>query len=185
MTQAQGKMEEKKSIKSISLTVLLILALILIVAMSYYIYTQKINTDKKISSLENIAISMQNTINNLQQKINDNKSNITITKRDITLEAVNQSSVYDGLIYSYPKNFISILLALNFPVVSSLTNSTKDLFKAPEFCFKSVVKYNLILSNSNLFLTTSTNTSTLSVYTESVILALNCGTIYCILPILL
>lgn len=77
-------MEEKKSIKSISLTVLLILALILIVAMSYYIYTQKINTDKKISSLENIAISMQNTINNLQQKINDNKSNITNSENIIS-----------------------------------------------------------------------------------------------------
>lgn len=83
-------MEEKKSIKISLSTFFLILALIVIIAMAYYIYIEKTNTDKEISTLETNAITMQNTINNLQQKVdnnsntNDNESNITDSENLVT-----------------------------------------------------------------------------------------------------
>ena len=78
---------ERKNILS---TVLLILALIVIIAMSYYIYTEKTNTVKEISTLETNVITMQNTINDLQQKVNnnsntnDNESNINNSENLVT-----------------------------------------------------------------------------------------------------
>ncbi len=62
-------MEEKKSIKVSLSTFFLILALIIIVVMAYYIYIEKTNADKEISTLENNAVEMQNTINDLQEQI--------------------------------------------------------------------------------------------------------------------
>ena len=69
-------MEEKKSINISSSTLFLILALIAIIAMAYYIYLQKINTNNEISILETNAVIMQNTINNLKQKIDDASNTI-------------------------------------------------------------------------------------------------------------
>lgn len=83
-------MGEKKSIKNTLQTVGLILALIVIIVMAYYIYTEKTNTDKQISTFETNAITMQNTINDLQQKVNDNsntndnESNITNSENLVT-----------------------------------------------------------------------------------------------------
>ena len=62
-------MEEKNGIRVSLSTVLFIFALIVIIAMAYYIYVEKTNTDKEISTLETNAISMQKTIDELQQKI--------------------------------------------------------------------------------------------------------------------
>lgn len=67
-------MEEKNGIRVSLSTALFIFALIVIIAMAYYIYVEKTNTDKEISTLETNAISMQKTIDELQQK-NDTTTN--------------------------------------------------------------------------------------------------------------
>lgn len=67
-------MEEKNGIRASLSTALFIFALIVIIAMAYYIYVEKTNTDKEISTLETNAISMQKTIDELQQK-NDTTTN--------------------------------------------------------------------------------------------------------------
>lgn len=83
-------MEEKKTVKISLSTLFLIVALIVIVAMAYYIYTEKTNTNKEISTLEINAITMRNTINDLQQKVNnnlntnDNESNVTNSENLVT-----------------------------------------------------------------------------------------------------
>ena len=63
-----------------------------------------------------------------------NRSNINITKRDITLEAVNQSSVYDGLIYSYPNNSYVIVKD------NGIETNTTILIDESNVCVE--VKYN-------------------------------------------
>lgn len=62
-------MEEKKGIKVSLSTVLFIFALIVIIAMAYYIYVEKTNANNEIATLEANAVEMQNTIKDLQDKI--------------------------------------------------------------------------------------------------------------------
>lgn len=96
-------MEEKKSIRNTLLTVLLILALIMIIVMAYYIYTEKTNRDKVISTLETNAITMQNTINDLQQKLdnnsntNDSESNIINSENSVTELALGSYEVTENI----------------------------------------------------------------------------------------
>lgn len=85
-------MEEKKSIKLSLSTVFLILALIVIVAMAYYIYVEKTNADKEVSTLEANAVEMQNTINDLQEKINTISNTIN---SNTNAEINNTSSTED------------------------------------------------------------------------------------------
>ena len=64
----EEKNEEKKGKIGIS-NILLIIAIIVIVFMSYYIYTLKTNYKAEMAGLETNVTSMQNTINNLQGKL--------------------------------------------------------------------------------------------------------------------
>lgn len=59
-------MEEKKSLKISLSTFFLLLAIIVIIAMAYYIYTEKTNYNKEIANLEANAANMQSTIEDLQ-----------------------------------------------------------------------------------------------------------------------
>lgn len=78
-------MEEKKSVKISLSTVLLFVAILVIVFMAYYIYTEKTNYNKQIADLEANTANMQDTIDNLQGKI-DNISN-TITNNSSTSDS--------------------------------------------------------------------------------------------------
>ena len=71
-------MENKKLKISLSNLVLL-LAILVIIAMSYYIYIEKINYGKQIAELEANAANMQNTINDLQGNIDKNSQSINST----------------------------------------------------------------------------------------------------------
>lgn len=62
-------MEEKKYIKISLSTFFLLLAIIVIIAMVYYIYIEKTNYNKEIANLEANATNMQSTIVDLQGKI--------------------------------------------------------------------------------------------------------------------
>lgn len=77
-------MEEKKSLKISLSTFLLFLALIVIIAMAYYIYTEKVHYNKEIADLEANAINMQNTIDNLQGKIDSISNTISNNKEEIS-----------------------------------------------------------------------------------------------------
>ena len=70
--------ENKQSKISLS-TVLLLLAILVIIAMSYYIYTEKTNYNKEIAELEANATNMQSTINDLQGKIDNISQTINST----------------------------------------------------------------------------------------------------------
>lgn len=78
-------MEEQKIVKISLSTVLLFVAILVIILMSYYIYTEKAKYDKQISNLEANNTIMQNTIDNLQEKI-DNINN-TINSNSSPLDS--------------------------------------------------------------------------------------------------
>lgn len=63
-------MEEKKPFKISLYTFLLLLAIIAIIAMAYYIYTEKTNYNKEIENLDTTIANMQNTIEDFQGKFN-------------------------------------------------------------------------------------------------------------------
>lgn len=69
-------MEEKKVTKISLSTFFLILAIIVILFMVYYIYTEKKDSDKEISTLKENTEEMKNTINSLQEKSNSTSNTI-------------------------------------------------------------------------------------------------------------
>lgn len=80
-------MEEKKTIKISLSTVLLFLAILVIIVMGYYIYTEKTNYNKEIADLEANTAEMKNTIDNLQGKIDS--SNTINTDNNSSVENEN------------------------------------------------------------------------------------------------
>ena len=80
-------MEEKKRIRVSLSTVLFILALIVIIAMAYYIYVEKTIANSEIATLEANAGEMQNAIKDLQDKIDT----ISNTINSNTSEEINNS----------------------------------------------------------------------------------------------
>lgn len=91
-------MEEKKSLKISLSTTLLFLAILVIIVMAYYIYTEKTNYNKQISELEANTTNMQNTIDNLQGKIDsmlntinsDNNSSVENDNTDNATKIYNE-----------------------------------------------------------------------------------------------
>lgn len=87
-------MGEKKTIK-ISLPIfLLILAVLLIIFIACYIYIEKANANKEITTLEANTVEMQKTINNSQEKIDNisNTINSNTSGKTNNLQANNNSS---------------------------------------------------------------------------------------------
>lgn len=93
-------MEEKKGIKVSLSTVFLILALIVIIAMAYYIYVEKINADKEIATLESNAVEMQNTIKDLQDKI-DTISNTINSNTSGEIDNSQSNNTVDNKDYKF------------------------------------------------------------------------------------
>ena len=92
---------EKKSIKVSLSTVFLILALIVIIAMAYYIYIEKTDSDKEISTLEANAVELQNTINDLQDKIDTISNTInSTTNAEINNSQTNNTSSSEDVNFS-------------------------------------------------------------------------------------
>lgn len=117
-------MEEKKSIKMSLSTVLLIFALIIIVAMAYYIYIEKTNADKEISTLQSNSVEMQNTINDLQEKIDTISNTINSnTNADINNSETNNTSKNENVTFSDKQikecitNYLNIFVASGGPDV--------------------------------------------------------------------
>ena len=103
-------MEEKKSIKISLSTLFLILALIVIAFMTYYIYTEKTNSNKEIETLEANAVEMQNTIKDLQNKI-DTISN-TINSNNSN-EDNNSISFTDEQVKTALSNYLELKSHMN------------------------------------------------------------------------
>ena len=82
-------MEEKKSVKISLSTILLFVAILVIVCMIYYIYTEKTNYNRQIADLEANTANMQNTINDLQGKIDNIKN--TINNNSSTSDSNNDT----------------------------------------------------------------------------------------------
>lgn len=84
-------MKEKKSLKISLSTIFLLLAIIVIIAMAYYIYIEKTNYNKGIANPEVNVANTQNTIDELQEKI-DSKSNTINSKKVSNPENVTNNS---------------------------------------------------------------------------------------------
>lgn len=83
-------MEEKKSVKISLSTFFLFIAIVVIIGMALYIYTEKINSNKEIADLEANATNMQDKIDELQGKI-DSISN-TINSDNISNDENNTNN---------------------------------------------------------------------------------------------
>lgn len=82
--------ENKQSKISLS-TVFLLLSILIIIALSYYIYIEKTNYNKEIAELEANAVNMKNTINDLQGKIDNISQTInSTTNNDNTTSFTNE-----------------------------------------------------------------------------------------------
>jgi len=86
-------MEEKKSLKRSLSTILLLFAIIVIIAMAYYIYIEKTNDNKEIANLELNVDNMKNTIDESQEE-SDSKSN-TINSDGNNTSNQNKSVQYE------------------------------------------------------------------------------------------
>ena len=80
--------ETKEPIKVNVSTFLLIIAMIIIGVMAYFMYSQKMQSDKEIANLQDEAKKSQATINELQNKL-DNVANIANNKISNTEEKTN------------------------------------------------------------------------------------------------
>lgn len=118
-------MEEKKKI-SLS-TFFLILAIIVILAMGYFIYNEKINTTEKIADLNNQINNLESTVNSLQET-NNNISGEGIAK-DLDEPSTSKQDI---LSESNAQN----LLAEKFETLARFYRNTDSNFE------KSSEKYN-------------------------------------------
>lgn len=84
-------MKEKKSLKVSLFTFFLLVAIIVITAMAYYIYTEKTNYKKEIKNLEANAANMQDTIDELQGKINSISNTINSDKVSSDEDTISNS----------------------------------------------------------------------------------------------
>ena len=84
-------MEEKKSVKISLSTFFLLLSILVIIAMAYYIYTEKVNSNKIIADLEANTVNMQDKIDNLQGKLDSISNTINSNTTSNTENTTNKS----------------------------------------------------------------------------------------------
>ena len=84
-------MEENKSVKISLSTVLLFIAILVIIVMDYYIYTEKTNYNRQIADLEANTANMQDTIDELQGKIDSISNTINSDKISNNENTTNNS----------------------------------------------------------------------------------------------
>lgn len=105
------------------LTVFLIIAIILIIAMAIYIYMQKISSNMQIAELENHESKMEETINDLQGKI-DSISN-TINSSNETTSTTNDTKNNFSVLELSPIGGIAVLY--NGEVYVNVYDSTTNI----------------------------------------------------------
>lgn len=90
-------MEEKKSLKIYVFSFLLLLAIIVIIVMACYIYIEKTNFNKEITSLEENITNMQSIIDAQQERINSSSNPDDEIEEDTTRILVENHINHSGM----------------------------------------------------------------------------------------
>lgn len=104
-------MENKKTINIRLSTLFLILAIIVIIAMGYYIYIDKTNANKEITELKTTVNNMQNTINSLKEEITENMEKNNNNSNDTTTTVSDNNQTVSGDNVSFTEEQVETTLS--------------------------------------------------------------------------
>ncbi|MBQ2938600.1 MAG: hypothetical protein IJE05_07015 [Clostridia bacterium] len=128
-------MEEKKTIKISLSSFFLMLAILIIIIMTYFIYkfyNEKVLATKEIEKLNTQVISLENTVNNSQDTINtiSNNTNNSYSNSN-SLDAILLDTTYsnNGIEFKYPSTFNKTDATFNESGYEAIEDNNKNRFQ--------------------------------------------------------